>query len=363
LPRRRHSFGGRGGRGPPAFPQCGGFLGKMRAIFPGEKFPGSTSYLVSLKCLSLVIWLVFQGRSKEAYKKLCFVPGLVFIDEGAACRLSAGERQRACAQMTDMFEATGFPYHIVTLEQVSLRKYHSLWKIAGSVAKRTAEEAIQVAEMCESITPAERVQNENLPLVGVNERNLNENQVGMRELEDNLQPNNVLNPLGEVSAQSESSFQALMDSVKTLTAKEDLLYSLRHRLLVHVARRAGYTKVLLGESCSRIAIRLLSNVLLGRGATLARDTGFCDDRYGDVSLLRPMREHMAKEIAYYNHVFKVSTVTMPSLDTKNQCLGLPEMSPPSQVQKTQSPGAVGCVWVGWVQRASGWGHKIWSKHN
>uniref|UniRef100_UPI00358E7C40 cytoplasmic tRNA 2-thiolation protein 2 n=1 Tax=Myxine glutinosa TaxID=7769 RepID=UPI00358E7C40 len=337
-------------------------LGKMRAIFPGEKVLLSIS---GGQSSSAMLSLVKMGLSKEANKKLCFVPGLVFIDEGAACGLSTSERQRTCAQMVDIFEETGFPYHIITLEQVmalegenSLKKevykiasnedgspavgpiefckykaavlqHNRLQsnvvdqcdgargKMAGSVAQLTVEETIQIAEMCESITlPDEGVQNETLSLVCGNERNLNEINVGKGELKENLQPNMVLNPLGEVSAQSESSFQALMDSVKTLTAKEDLLYSLRHRLLVHLARCAGYTKVLLGESCSRIAVRLLSNVLLGRGATLARDTGFCDDRYGDVSLLRPMREHMAKEIAFYNHVYKVSTVMMPSLDTK-----------------------------------------------
>lgn len=32
--------------------------------------------------------------------------------------------------------------------------------------------------------------------------------------------------------------------------------------------------------------------------------------------VRPMREYSAKEIAFYNHLFKVPTVAVPNLETK-----------------------------------------------
>lgn len=44
--------------------------------------------------------------------------------------------------------------------------------------------------------------------------------------------------------------------------------------------------------------------------------GFVDDRHGDVMVVRPMREYMAKEIAFYNHFFDVPTVIAPPLPTK-----------------------------------------------
>lgn len=44
--------------------------------------------------------------------------------------------------------------------------------------------------------------------------------------------------------------------------------------------------------------------------------GFLDSRYGDVLILRPMREYPAKEIAFYNYLFGVPTVFTPGLDTK-----------------------------------------------
>ncbi|MEQ2234759.1 hypothetical protein ILYODFUR_034689, partial [Ilyodon furcidens] len=110
--------------------------------------------------------------------------------------------------------------------------------------------------------------------------------------------------------------QQLIGSAKTLTAKQDLLNTLRQHLLVHTARTRGYSKLMLGDSCTRLAVKLLTSITLGRGAQLAQDTGFSDCRYGDVVAVRPMREYSAKEIAYYNHMFKVPSVVIPSLDTK-----------------------------------------------
>lgn len=46
----------------------------------------------------------------------------------------------------------------------------------------------------------------------------------------------------------------------------------RSHLLLHTARTQGYTKVMTGESCTRVAIKLLTNLAMGRGAFLAVDT-------------------------------------------------------------------------------------------
>ena len=46
---------------------------------------------------------------------------------------------------------------------------------------------------------------------------------------------------------------------------------------------------------------------------------------------------------------------------QNQGQWLKEPSPPSQLQKTQSPGAVKYDREGWVVRVRGWGHKIWKQ--
>lgn len=46
----------------------------------------------------------------------------------------------------------------------------------------------------------------------------------------------------------------------------------RNHLIMHVARMNGYAKVMVGDSCTRVAVKLLTNLCLGRGAFLAADT-------------------------------------------------------------------------------------------
>lgn len=125
-------------------------------------------------------------------------------------------------------------------------------------------------------------------------------------------------------------------------------------MILHVARNHGYSKVMTGDSCTRLAIKLMTSLALGRGAFLAWDTvrlqaaqgpprrrgelgtpqravtaeyseehypphrpqGFSDERHGDVVVVRPMREHTLKEVAFYNRLFAVPSVCTPALDTK-----------------------------------------------
>lgn len=93
---------------------------------------------------------------------------------------------------------------------------------------------------------------------------------------------------------------------------------LRTHLIVQTARDRGYAKVMMGESLTRVAIKLLTNLSLGRGAYLAVDTGFTDQRHGDVMVVRPMQDYTAKEIAFYNRFFGVPTVSVPPLFTKRR---------------------------------------------
>ncbi|KAM9726438.1 cytoplasmic tRNA 2-thiolation protein 2 isoform 2-T2 [Menidia menidia] len=229
-------------------------LGKTRVIFPGEKVllavsggPSSCSMLSQVQ----------EGLSQNAHKKLRFVPAIVFIDEGGAVGRSEAERRRTVCELQALFRATGFPFHIVPLEQVL-----ELPRSAGA---------------------------------------------GVGQLEGEG---------GETPETQTRVLQQLIGSAQTLTAKQELLSNLRQHLLVHMARTLGCSKLMLGENCTRLAVKLLSCISLGRGAQLAQDTGFSDCRYGDVVCVRPMREYSAKEIAFYTHLFRVPTVMVPDLDTQ-----------------------------------------------
>lgn len=44
--------------------------------------------------------------------------------------------------------------------------------------------------------------------------------------------------------------------------------------------------------------------------------GFADPRFGNVVIVRPMRDYSSKEIAFYNRLFSIPSVFTPGLDTK-----------------------------------------------
>ncbi|XP_075872824.1 cytoplasmic tRNA 2-thiolation protein 2 [Nelusetta ayraudi] len=263
-------------------------LGKNRIIFPGEKVllavsggPSSCSMLSQVQ----------EGLSEAAHKKLRFSPGIVFIDEGGAVGQCAEDRRAKVAELQTVFRRTGFPFHILPLEQVLDLSSAAMTTVpppperpAGAY-KAAVDDFIQNAGSSGSALDAVEAEETSAPAA-----------------------------VGEGETQA---LQQLMASAKTQTAREDLLSTLRQHLLVQVARTKGYTKVMLGDNCTRIAVKLLTSISLGRGAHLAQDTAFSDSRFGDVVLVRPMRDYSAKEVAYYNHMFKVPSVFMAGLDTKS----------------------------------------------
>ncbi|XP_056291840.1 cytoplasmic tRNA 2-thiolation protein 2 isoform X2 [Pseudoliparis swirei] len=261
-------------------------LGKNRVLFPGEKVllavsggPSSCSMLGQVQ----------EGLRQNAHKKLRFSPGIVFIDEGGAVGQSLEDRRRTAAELRAVFKATGFPFLVVPLEQVL--------DLPSSVVVAAAAPA-----------PSERT-------VGVYKKAVG-HFIQSDGVESQTPPEWEEAPAADVPESRTQLLQQLIGSAKTLTAREDLLNTLRQHLLVHTARTEGYSKVMLGDSCTRLAVKLLTSISLGRGAQLAQDTGFSDSRYGDVVLVRPMRDYSAKEIAYYNRMFSVPSVFIPGLDTK-----------------------------------------------
>ena len=63
--------------------------------------------------------------------------------------------------------------------------------------------------------------------------------------------------------------QQLLDSVKCLTAKEDLLLRLKQRLIIMSAIQLKQHKIFLGPSATRLAGQLLTAVAQGRGAQIS----------------------------------------------------------------------------------------------
>uniref|UniRef100_A0A8B9IF64 Cytoplasmic tRNA 2-thiolation protein 2 n=1 Tax=Anser cygnoides TaxID=8845 RepID=A0A8B9IF64_ANSCY len=236
----------------------------------------------------------------ETAKRLRFVPGLVYIDEGAVCGQSPAQREQNLAQMEALLQETGFPYYLAL-------------ELPGSVLRRGPGAA---GEPC----PSYKVAVEGFIQQRRQEAADGDGDTSPAGLSTQHGPGgDPAAPRARLPAAAlTAELLRLFEAAETLTAKEELLQMLRSHLILHTARTRGYAKVMTGESCTRVAVKLLTNLALGRGAFLAVDTGFVDSRHGDVTLVRPMREYMAKEIAFYNHFFGVPTVITPPLSTKRR---------------------------------------------
>ncbi|XP_066050854.1 cytoplasmic tRNA 2-thiolation protein 2 isoform X2 [Chamaea fasciata] len=272
-------------------------LGKNRVIFPGEKVLLAVS---GGPASSAMVRQVQEGLSREAAKRLRFVPGLVYVEEGAVRGQSPEQREQTLAQMETLLQATGFPYHLLHLEE-ALQLPPSILQpgperagTPGPSYKRAVDSFIQQQRQDgDSGTSVPAHSTQDTPAAAP----------ATPGLPDAAQTQELLR-----------SFEA----AGTATAREELLEMLRTHLIVQTARDKGYAKVMMGESLTRVATKLLTNLSLGRGAFLAVDTGFTDQRHGDVMVVRPMRDYTAKEIAFYNFFFSVPTITVPPLFTKRR---------------------------------------------
>ncbi|XP_054856119.1 cytoplasmic tRNA 2-thiolation protein 2 isoform X2 [Eublepharis macularius] len=280
-------------------------LGKNRCIFPGEKvllaFSGGPAS-------SAMVRQVQEGLSREAAKKLRFKPGILFVDEGGVCGQGLEKRGEVRSQLERILRATGFPYHLVNLEEVFGLPGSILRAVSHSATdhSQSYKEAVDGFIQQQELLQCERTGGPGESLPG---------RLAELSIQDPSEKETAEVP-GPLSISHTAELTRLFGAVKTLTAREELLQTLRNHLILHVARTSGYTKVMMGDSCTRVAVKLLTNLCLGRGAFLAGDTGFSDGRHGDVLVLRPMREYSAKEIAFYNRLFGVPAIFTPALATK-----------------------------------------------
>uniref|UniRef100_A0ABK0LC11 Cytoplasmic tRNA 2-thiolation protein 2 n=1 Tax=Rattus norvegicus TaxID=10116 RepID=A0ABK0LC11_RAT len=230
-------------------------LGKNRVIFPGEKVLLSWSGGPSS---SSMVWQVLEGLSQDSAKRLRFVPGVIYVDEGAACGQSLEDRVKTLAEVKRILGNTGFPFHVVALEEV--------FSLPPSVLRRASQEPAGTEEAYKAAVDSFLQQQH---VLGT------EACASPAQGQGQLRPSHSQEPSGTVGHPKDAQTEALsrlFKSIKTLTAKEELLQTLRTHLTVHVARSHGYRKVMTGESCTRLAIKLMTNLALGRGAFLAWDT-------------------------------------------------------------------------------------------
>ncbi|XP_006825183.2 cytoplasmic tRNA 2-thiolation protein 2-A-like [Saccoglossus kowalevskii] len=206
------------------------------------------------------------------HKRLRFHSGIVYIDEGAVTNKNKEKRLQVSDSVQSIMRRYDFPTHIATLEQVF-------------DLERSSVDENPTTDVGDRVAMA-------MPSLSADMGDLTLDSVQTKRL------------------------KYMLANTKSVTAKEDLVQILRHRLLMDIARRYGYDKIMLGDCSTKLSISILADLAKGRGASIPLDTNFADRRYGDVFFLRPMREFTSKEIGIYNHFHNIDSVVIASLTTK-----------------------------------------------
>ena len=74
-------------------------------------------------------------------------------------------------------------------------------------------------------------------------------------------------------------------------------------------------KIFTAEDSTAVSIELLAGVAAGRGTNLAHRTAFRDRRHPTVTVLRPLREVTAKEMALYAQFHRLPHRAVRALST------------------------------------------------
>lgn len=184
---------------------------------------------------------------ESVHKRLIFATKVIYIDDGFLFKKSIEQRQEIINQISKQTDSLGFKFFVTSLAQVLITKDPELFNLE-------------------------------------NYKCFNDND--------------------------EKKLMEIYDKLSDETSRKDFLHKIREKLFVKVARYLDCGKIFLDEDSTSLAITVMSNVSLGRGAQLSSDVGFVDDRHEGVMILRPMRDFTRLELQYLMDINKLESFNM-----------------------------------------------------
>ncbi|KAJ2613393.1 Cytoplasmic tRNA 2-thiolation protein 2 [Coemansia sp. RSA 1365] len=115
--------------------------------------------------------------------------------------------------------------------------------------------------------------------------------------------------------------KALFSSLGSATDREAMLDVIKRFLILQLARETECGVVLMGDSGTRIATKTMALTSRGRGFSLPIEVAAKSQWFGDVSVWRPMRDFVAKEIAFFNRWTGQKSAVVPTFTTGESRLG------------------------------------------
>ncbi|CAH8644734.1 unnamed protein product [Schistosoma rodhaini] len=83
----------------------------------------------------------------------------------------------------------------------------------------------------------------------------------------------------------------------------------RLNLLIKCTKKLNCKYLMMGDCSNRMTVKYLLEIIEGRGNYSSLQTSFLDERYQDITIVRPLRDFLAKEIALFAHFIHLEYVT------------------------------------------------------
>ncbi|KAJ1765586.1 Cytoplasmic tRNA 2-thiolation protein 2 [Coemansia sp. RSA 1752] len=109
--------------------------------------------------------------------------------------------------------------------------------------------------------------------------------------------------------------KALFAGLTSATDKEDMLEIVKTALIMRLARNLECGAVLLGDSATRTAVKVMALTGHGRGLSLPLEAGTESQWFHGVVVVRPMRDFVVKEIAFFNRWTRQRAAFVPTFTT------------------------------------------------
>ncbi|XP_072943637.1 cytoplasmic tRNA 2-thiolation protein 2 [Epargyreus clarus] len=99
-----------------------------------------------------------------------------------------------------------------------------------------------------------------------------------------------------------SSNDILSCDLASQTTSNDFIKRIKQNILASIAKDLKCRLIFTAENATALAAKLLSDLVIGRGAQVENDIGFSDDRHEDIRILRPLREITKEELQHYINI-------------------------------------------------------------
>jgi len=120
----------------------------------------------------------------------------------------------------------------------------------------------------------------------------------------------------ESIAKFEEEFSSVYKSIDTITSKQDYLEIMRKNAIRDIAHRLNCSYIFSSDISVDFAKKLISNIALGRGSSVASDVSFCDDRIDCIKIIKPLKDLNQIEVDNYvkfNDLKSLKLSSTPSL--------------------------------------------------